>query len=72
MENHMYPYQKFQGVSTHWGLHSLRIKIGDLKILVSATSFSNRERSRASEPVSFRRENEIAIVILVRVFVRTA
>lgn len=67
----MYPYQKFKGVSTHWGPHSLRIKIGDFKILVIATSFSNRERSRASEPVSFRRENEIAVDILLQVFVRT-
>ena len=30
------------------------------------------EQARANEPVSFWRENEIAVVILLRVFVRTA
>ena len=30
------------------------------------------QRARASKRVSFRQENEIAVVILLRVFVRTA
>ena len=33
---------------------------------------SNRPKLRAREPVSFWQENEIAVVILLRVFVRTA
>ena len=33
----------------------------------ASTSFSNRERVRVREPVSFWRENKIAVVILLRV-----
>ena len=36
------------------------------------TSLSNRQRARTREPVSFWRENEITVVILLRVFVRAA
>ena len=36
----------------------------------TTTSFSNKQRVRAREPVSFWRENVIAVVILLRVFVR--
>ena len=38
----------------------------------TSTSFSNSERTRASEPMSFWPENEIAVVILLRVFARMA
>ena len=35
------------------------------------TLLSNRERAPAREPASFRRENEIAVFVLLRVFCET-
>ena len=40
--------------------------------MATTSSFSNRQRARATEPVSFWRENEIAVVILLQVRMTTS